>query len=163
MAQILNIITHIMIISGILGLIFYIGFSVYNEPIMFEKIILIISAMTGFLIYFGSRALGISIPSLMMSSISVSNPIKMGIFSIIIPGAVGVAVAWYCLWCLRKHIDIAFRVVIMISTFVVTLFGDVYAASYTVSKTGTIDISLLPNLTFTIGMGLYIILNYKHR
>jgi hypothetical protein len=59
--------------------------------------------------------------------------------------------------------EIAFRVVILISAFIVTLFSDVYAASYTVSKTGNIDTSLLPNLTFTIGMGLYIILYYKHR
>jgi len=163
MVFLLNIITHIMIIFGIIGLIFYIAYAVYKEETMFEKVILIISAMTGFLIYFGARALGLSIPSMMMASVSVSNPIKMALFSIIIPSSVGIAVAWYFSWCLKQHIDIAFRVVILISAFIVTLFGDVYAASYAVNAGNSIDTSLLPNLTFTVGMGLYIILNYKTR
>ncbi len=164
MVFLLNIITHIMILFGIMGLIAYIGYAVHKEEKMFEKVILIISAMTGFLIYFGARALGLSIPAMMMASVSVTNPIKMAVFSILIPWSVGIAVAWYFSWCLSKHIDIAFRVVILISAFIVTLFGDVYAASYTVEAGGgSIDTSLLPNLTFTVGMGLYIILNYKTR
>lgn len=163
MVFILNIITHIMILVGIIGLIFYIGYAVHKEEKVFEKVILVISAMTGFLIYFGARALGLSIPEMMMTSVSVSNPVKMAFFSILIPWSVGVAVAWYFSWCLSKHIDIAFRVVILISAFIVTLFGDVYAASYKVTTGGGIDTSLLPNLTFTVGMGLYIILNYKTR
>ena len=163
MIFLLNIITHIMIILGITGLIFYIGYAVHKEQELLEKFILIISSMTGFLIYFGARALGLSIPSMMMKSVSITNPIRMTFFSIIIPWTVGTIVAWYFGWCLKKHIDIAFRVVILISAFIVTLFSDVYAASYTVSINGGIDTSLLPNLTFTVGMGLYIILNYKHR
>lgn len=163
MIVILNIITHIMIILGITGLIFYIGYAVHKEQEMFEKIILMISSMTGFLIYFGARALGLSIPSMIMTSVSMTNPIKMILFSIVIPWTVGTIVAWYFSWCLKKHIDIAFRVVVLISAFIVTLFSDVYAASYAVEINGKIDISLLPNLTFTVGMGLYIILNYKHR
>jgi hypothetical protein len=87
----------------------------------------------------------------------------MAFFSILIPWSVGIAVAWYFSWCLQKHIDIAFRVVILISAFIVTLFGDVYAASYAMETSGSVDTSLLPNLTFTVGMGLYIILNYKTR
>lgn len=163
MIFLLNIITHIMIILGIIGLIFYISYAVHKEQEMFEKVILIISSMTGFLIYFGARALGLSIPSMMMSFVSMTNPVKMTFFTIIIPWSVGTIVAWYFSWCLKKHIDIAFRIVILISAFIVTLFSDVYAASYTVSINGEIDTSLLPNLTFTVGMGLYIILNYKHR
>ncbi|WP_420209208.1 hypothetical protein [Candidatus Electronema sp. JC] len=163
MIFLLNIITHIMIILGIIGLIFYISYAVHKEQEMFEKVILIISSMTGFLIYFGARALGLSIPSMMMSFVSMANPVKMTFFAIIIPWSVGTIVAWYFSWCLKKHIDIAFRIVILISAFIVTLFSDVYAASYTVSINGEIDTSLLPNLTFTVGMGLYIILNYKHR
>ncbi len=163
MVFLLNVITHIMIILGIVGLIFYIAYAVHKEQVIFEKVILVISAMTGFLIYFGARALGLPIPSMMMSSVSIASPIRMTLFSILIPWSVGVAVAWYFSWCLNKHIDIAFRVVILISAFIVTLFGDVYAASYAVTAGGGIDTSLLPNLTFTVGMGLYIILNYKTR
>ena len=163
MVFLLNVITHIMIILGIVGLIFYIAYAVHKEETMFEKVILVISSMTGFLIYFGARALGLSIPAMMMSSVSVTSPIRMALFSILIPWSVGVAVAWYFSWCLKKHIDIAFRIVILISAFIVTLFGDVYAASYAVKSGGSIDTSLLPNLTFTVGMGLYIILNYKTR
>jgi hypothetical protein len=163
MVFLLNVITHIMIIFGIIGLIFYIGYAVYKEEKIFEKVILIISSMTGFLIYFGARALGLPIPFMMMAAVSVANPIKMAVFSIVIPWSVGVAVAWYFSWCMNKHIDIAFRIVILISAFIVTLFGDVYAASYAIKAVGSIDTSLLPNLTFTVGMGLYIILNYKTR
>lgn len=163
MVHLLNITTHVMILFGIFGLIFYIGYSVYSETKMLEKVILMMSAMTGFLIYFGSRALGVSIPSFIMSSISISNPIKMTFFSILMPMSVGVLVAWYLIWCLQKDKDIAFRIVIMISAFIVTLFGDVYAASYRFPANGSIDTSLMPNLTFTVGMGLYIILNYRHR
>jgi hypothetical protein len=163
MIYLLNITTHVMILFGIFGLIFYIGYSVQKEPDTFEKVVLIMSAMTGFLIYFGSRALGVSVPTFMMASVSTSSPVKMTFFSILMPLAVGVLVAWYFIWCIQKHKDIAFRIVIMISAFIVTLFSDVYAASYDVPVTASIDTSLLPNLTFTVGMGLYIILNYKHR
>lgn len=163
MVHFLNAITHIIIVTGILGLFFFIGLSVHKEEKMFEKVILIISAMIGFLIYFSCRALGITIPNLMMSAIATTNPIKMGIIAIILPGALGIAVSWYFIWCVNKSIDIAFRILILISTFILTLFGDVYAATYSISKFGSINTSLLPNLTFTIGMGLYFILNYKHR
>jgi hypothetical protein len=162
MALFFNFITHGIISIGILALVYLIGYSVHKEPKIFEKVILIVSVMIGFLIYFGSKAIGISIPSMMMSAVTTTNPVSIGILAIILPSAAGVTVAWYCIHCLNKSSEIAFRIVILIGTFIVTLFGDVYFATYTVKSQGNVDITLLPNLTFTIGMGLYVILNYRH-
>jgi ABC-type Na+ efflux pump permease subunit len=73
------------------------------------------------------------------------------------------AVAWFCLRSLEQHQDVVGpRLIILISTFVVAMFGDVYVATFQTSEVSQqgVNVALLPNLTFTVGMCLYFIFGY---
>jgi len=127
-----------------------------------EVVIRIVAALTGFLIYFGSTAVGLSIPSLMLQAISTTHPASIGVFGGVAPAAAGIIVAWYCLRTLKKSEELGLRLLVLLSTFIIVLFGDVYVASLAnkeLSPQG-LNVSLLPNLTFTIGICLYIIFRY---
>jgi hypothetical protein len=82
---------------------------------------------------------------------------------LILPALTGAFVAWYCLRNLHKHEDLAHRIVILISTFILFLFADVYIASLGTLISKDVNVSLMPNLTFTLGVSLYIIFKYKHQ
>jgi hypothetical protein len=141
----------------------FIGFMVLQIHNTLERILRVVAMMTGFLIYFGARALGISIPDLMMASIRNAGPIVFGAINVIVPAATGVLVAWYCVRNIRSDEDIAARVVILLATFVLVIFTDVYAATYRTNiETGSINAALMPNLTFTVGLALYVISNFRH-
>lgn len=127
-----------------------------------EVVIRIIAALVGFLIYFAANALGLSIPSLMLKAISTTNPGAIGLFGAVAPAAAGVIVAWYCLRTLKKSEELAFRLLVLLSTFIIVLFGDVYVASLANKELGPhgLNVSLLPNATFVIGICLYIVFRY---
>jgi|SRR5829696_3997762 len=127
-----------------------------------EVVIRLIAALTGFLIYFGSQAVGLSIPSLMLAALSTTNPVSIGIFGAVAPASAGIVVAWYCLRVIKKSEELGLRLLVLLSTFIIVLFGDVYVASLAnreFTQQG-LNVSLLPNLTFTIGICLYIIFRY---
>jgi hypothetical protein len=127
-----------------------------------EVVIRIIAALIGFLIYFVSQAVGLSIPSLMLAAISTTNPASIGIFGVVAPASAGIIVAWYCLRTLKKSEELAFRLLVLLSTFIIVLFGDVYVASLANKEFGPhgLNVSLLPNAAFVIGVCLYIVFRY---
>lgn len=158
---IFNILTHIVIVLGMAGMFWFIYYMIRDEPLKLEQVIRLLAAVTGFLIYFGARATGMSIPDLMLSSIKTTGGVGFFFSSIFVPAGAGTLVAWYCLRALKKSDDIASRFVTLIATFVLVMFTDVYANTFT-GGTGPRSVStmLLPNLTFTIGLSLYVIMKY---
>jgi hypothetical protein len=64
----------------------------------------------------------------------------------------------------NKNDNTASRLIILIITFIIVIFGDVYVTAYDLSRQSdsVLDVMLLPNLTFTIALSLYLILRYKH-
>lgn len=162
MAIFFNIVTHILVIAGILSVFYFIYYMIYKTESILEKIIRISALTTGLLIYVGAKAVGISIPGLMMGGISTTNPLTIGFLGVIFPSLIGSFVAWFCIKNLNKSEDLAARLIILISTFIVVMFGDVYVKTYeTSAKIDGLNISLLPNLTFTIGLSLYVIFKYR--
>ncbi len=162
MAVFFNIITNIIIIAGILSVFYFIYLMIVGIDSILEKIIRLTALTTGFLIYVGAKAVGISIPQLMLGGISTTNPLTVGLLGVIFPSFLGTIVAWYCLKNLNKSEDIAARLIILITSFIVVMFGDVYVESY---SNGThfngLNVSLLPNLTFTVGLSLYVIFKFR--
>ena len=160
MVYFFTILTHVLIILGILGIFYFIGYLIISVKDTVERILRTSALTTGFLIYYGSKLVGLSIPSFMIKAISTLNPFTIGFFGIIFPGFIGTIVAWYCVKNINKHEDVAARTVILITTFIVVLFGDVYSVTFQFGH-GYINEILLPNLTFTIGLCLYLIFKYK--
>lgn len=162
MIWVFTILTHALILIGMLGIFYFIVRMIQNEHNLLERIIRITSAMTGFLIYFGAKAVGFSIPELMMHAVATTHSFTFGVFAMILPAAAGMLVAWYSIRCIERDEDIAMRVVIMITTFILVMFVDVYGATYRVTLgEGEIMKSLVPNLIFTVAMSLYVIFQYK--
>lgn len=166
LAGFFNLITNVAIVAAVLGMITFVGYLMFIEPKEYgysiNVTIRIVSVVTGFLIYFGSKAVGISIPELMLSAIATTNTLLISMVGILIPGVIGAIVGWYCVRAIQSHFEVAIRVLAIVATFVLVLFGDAYAAasaSNIISKQG-INLSLLPNLTFIIGLALYFTLKY---
>ena len=161
MTSFFNLLTHAVILTGLLGLSYLILHAIRSTAELSERLVLTAAVMTGFLIYFGARALGISIPELLLPAVADPNPYKVGLIGTLTPAAVGVLVSWHGLRCLRKGVATSWRFLLLGTALVVTLFGDVYAATFSVNfiKNG-IDGALLPNLAFQIGMTLHLIFNY---
>lgn len=161
MALFFSILTHIIIVAGIIAIYYFIYLMIIKMDNTVERIIRLVSLTTGFLIYIGAKAIGISIPELMLGGLSITNPFTVGIWGIIFPWFLGTIVAWYCIRELNKNEDIATRLIILITSFIVVMFGDVYVVSYQIeTNVNGLNLSLLPNLTFTIGLSLYVIFKY---
>lgn len=162
MTWIFIVLTHAVILAGMLGIFYFVYRLIQNDKELLENVIRTAAALTGFLIYFGSKAIGISIPTFMMSSVATTNPYTFGFMTIIAPSAAGVFVAWYTIKSIRQSEDLASRVVILITTFILVMFADVYAATYQVEldRSETMK-ALVPNLTFTVAICLYLIFRYQ--
>ena len=158
-----HILTHILIVISIFTIIYLVAHMILSPNDGIENTVRSAAFATGFLIYYGSKAIGLSIPSMILRSLAITNPFTIGLFGILIPSLTGYFVAWYCIKNINKNENIASRLIILIITFIIVLFGDVYVTTYSIpkSETNILDITLLPNLTFTIALSLYVILQYK--
>jgi len=168
MATFFNLVTHVLIILGTITMIVFICILALKgkrgEDIgAFEKAIRVLTLLTGFLIYVGSKALGLSFPSLMLTAINTTNPFSTGAVGVVLPSSVGTFVAWYCLKNIRRDHSVAIRLIILITTFILVLFGDTYIATYSSNWPPEQGLNklLLPNLTFTVGLSLYVIFKYQ--
>jgi glucan phosphoethanolaminetransferase (alkaline phosphatase superfamily) len=162
MAILFLVLTHLFVIVGMLAIAAFITRLVGSEERTVEKIILIAAAMTGFLSYFGAKALGISIPSLMLASAATTNPFTYGLMSVVLPSAAGVFVAWFFVRSLKRSENIARRLVILLSTLILVMFVDVYAATYQINSGASNSLkSLVPNLTFVVAISLYVIFRWE--
>ena len=160
-----HILTHILIVTSIMAIIYLVAHMILSPDDGIENTIRSSAFATGFLIYYGSKAIGLSVPSLIIKSLILTNPFTIGLFGILMPSLTGYFVAWYCIRNINKNDNIAARLIILIITFIIVLFSDVYITTYGIAKNGPtmLDITLLPNLTFTISLSLYVILRYKRQ
>jgi len=156
--------THILIILSMISILYHVIKVILSSTDVIERTVRFSALATGILIYYGSKTIGISIPSMMVQSFMITKPFTIGLFGIILPSLIGCFVAWYCVKSIKKLDNSASRLMILIISFITVIFCDVYVTAYDISTQGdsVFDITLLPNLTFTIALSLYIILRYKH-
>ncbi len=153
-----NFVIHALIIVSSAGLVTFMFLLVTDSGTTEEGLIRTMACATGFLVYMGAKAVGLSMPELMFKGLEQSAPIKISTLALILPGPVGWAVAWYCTSSLQSSKIIAARVVLLFSVFILTAFVDVYIATYAVSEfKGELNKALMPNLTFVVGILLYTI------
>jgi hypothetical protein len=154
----LNIITHLFIIVGILAMVGYIAQMIAMAEGILERLIRVPSIIAGFLIYFMTRAIGWSFPNLIIQSFVDKGAVSFGLIGIVLPAVFGALLAWASLDALKhKEQLLAGRVVILVVTFMLTLFIDVYVAVFSFSTKVALDVNLLPNLSFLIGICLFLI------
>ena len=155
---ILNVLTHSIIIFGIVLMLgFIIAMIAKGHPNM-EKLIRGIALIAGFLIYFTIRAIGISIPTWIVEALQ-HGKMMFAVAGLLVPSVFGIVITWACLDAWRRKNDLSARLVILISTFILFLFTDVYVAVFRLTTNARLDINLLPNLAFVIGLSLFIVFN----
>ena len=122
-----------------------------------EKAIRAFSMCIGFLIYFISRSSGMPIPELIFKSIKITNPFIFFLLNMMFPSLIGSFAAWYFIRVMKKGEDVASRAVVLFATIMLFLFIDVYTSSFKVEDQSV----LIPNATFVIGIGLYVIFKVR--
>jgi len=164
MVTFFNILTHILVIGGIIAIFVFIGYMIHISDTALEKGVRIASFATGLLIYIGSQSLGITIPSFLMLSLSTTNPFTIGLLGLLLPSFTGTFVAWYCIRNFYKNEFLAARLIILITTVIAILFGDIYAKAYATGlELERLNLTLLPNLAFISSLSLYVIFNLRKK
>jgi hypothetical protein len=163
MRFIFTILTNALIISGALGISYYTYKLISSAPSVGERNVRCLALLSGFLAFIGAKALGIDFPSLLFTSAQLTHPYLLGSVNVAMPGATGAATALLLLKGFKRRgsSDYPLRLMILLATFVLMLFVDVYAAAVTTDKSLAVNLHLLPNLSFTLGMCVYIIVNYS--
>ncbi len=156
-----NFLTHLVIIGGCIGLIVATIKLIGDTRSVQQQTLRIIACVVGVFIYVGARAVGMSIPELILQAESVTAPVSIGAVGFIFPALTGTAAAWILTKALKNNGNISVRVVILVMSFLVFMFGDVYAAAFTTTvRSGEFNNTLLPNLLFVLSLGLYVILKH---
>ena len=154
------VLVHALVIATILLIVHVCWSMVRSETEPLERLLLIASIAAGFLAYAAARALGLSIPALMASSFQTSSPFGIAALGVTFPSLAGVFVAWFCIRMMKRDHDVARRAALLLSVFIVTMFADMYVAL--AKDIGLTNPKLaLPNVTFVLGMVLYIIFTFK--
>jgi hypothetical protein len=76
------------------------------------------------------------------------------------PSLIGIMLSWYFVNALGRSSNIVIRVMILIGTFSIIQFADIYVRVISGSAQLKPDKSLVPNLAFIISIMLYAILRY---
>ena len=154
------ILSHMVTIAGLATL----GYGGYRAIIatrtVSERIVRGIAMTAGTFAYLASKALGISLPTLILEAVAQGKWFSFLLIGAVIPALAGFFLTRYIMSCMRKHDAIAVRVMIMLSALVFVMFGDVYVAAAGEAK--LLDLRpLLPNVTFLLTMMCYIVLEYR--
>jgi GYF domain 2 len=155
-----GILTHCLIVAGLLTQLYFMIQMILIARVHVERILRASAFSTGLLIFFGAKSLGVSIAELTASAASLSHPLTFGFFGILTPSAIGVMLSWYFVNSLNRSSNIVIRAMILVGTFSIIQFADVYLRAVSDSTQLKPDKSLVPNLAFIISIMLYAILRY---
>lgn len=163
MAYLLFGLVQFLVLAAIGVMIFFLYSVITRGSDPVEKLLRVAAFGAGLLVYVGAQALGMSIPELMGSALSVADPLGFSFLDIVFPGLAGTFVAWFCLRLMRKDDDVAARGLVLFSAFVFTMFADTYVNLAPQAVTSTSVNLMIPNITFVLGVVLYTIFKYKPR
>jgi len=155
-----GLLSHAMIILGVIAQFYVIWHVICTANNQIEKIVRTTAFTTGLLIFFGAKALEISLSDLILLGITNYSPFRFGFCGIIIPSFLGYILAWYFVKQIKRSTEQAIRIMILIGVFTVLQFSDIYLKATGISGL-PLTKSLIPNLVFTIAIGLYVTLKYE--
>ena len=160
MATLFIFLSHLVTLAGLAAL-GYGGFcAIVATRSISERIVRGLAMTAGTFAYLASKALGISLPTLIMESVEAGKWFSFITIGAIIPSLAGFFLIRYVMSCMRKHDAIAVRIMIMLSALVFVMFGDVYVVAAGQAK--LVDLRpLLPNVTFLLTMMCYVVFEYR--
>jgi hypothetical protein len=155
------LLSHGLIVCGLIAKLVMMFYVVFRADTAAEKMLRATSVTAGMLVFFGAKALGVSVSEFVIRAVVVYSPAMFAVTAIAVPGTIGVLMAWYWLHVLKRGSpNIAQRMMILLGVFTTLQFGDVYLAA--VRHAGVaVDKALAPNILFTASMSLYLIFRYE--
>jgi hypothetical protein len=160
MSLVLAIVIHLLVVVSIIFMTIFVFRSVFDARDSTEQLIRAGSVGTGLLTYCAARAYGFSVPDLLASAITTVGPVQFGIVGAVVPAATGAFVAGICIRMMNKNETVGRRATLLISTFMFTMFADVYA-TLAGDISGNAGRYGLPNAAFVLGLMLWTIFRYS--
>lgn len=167
MSMMLNLLIHFVIIVGVIAFIFA-GIALIVNPHdkdiadpQFEVILRIIAVFAGLLAYYSSRAVGVSIPEIMLQAFAKKDIVDYALYIFLGPVVCGLLMASICIKRIESDRDIASRVTLLFMALTLFVFVESYIKSFEVDANSPINYYLLPNAVFILTVLLYLIFHYK--
>mgnify|MGYP001559664332 CR=1 FL=1 len=151
----LSLVTNGFIIVGFVVKIRFMFSLIGAGPTELERFIRSCALTTGLLLLVASDRLGLSIADLMLQAVAYSE-VSYAIAGVLCPSVAGPLAAWYCIRAGRRSSNLAARVAIMIGTFSIFLFADLYVRALGSAGFSAVRV-LVPNLLFTLSIATYLV------
>ncbi|MDZ7704561.1 MAG: hypothetical protein U5L04_08780 [Trueperaceae bacterium] len=149
---------HLFIVLSVLGCAFLVVRTIVDTHTRAESVVRSVASVVGVFVYVITKALGVTLPQTIIEGVA-SVSLNRALVMWVVPSALlGWVVAFVLLRSLRRS-GIAIRMVIFIATLLILFFTDTYAATFEVG--GLANNALMPNIAFVIGLGFYVMLNYR--
>jgi len=149
---------HLFIVLSVLGCAFLVMRTIVDTHTRAESVVRSVASVVGVFVYVITKALGVTLPQTIIEGVA-SVSLNQALVMWVVPSALlGWVVAFGLLRSLRRS-GIAIRMVIFIATLLILFFSDTYAATFEVG--GLANNALMPNIAFVIGLGFYVMLNYR--
>ena len=154
------ILSHAMMVFGIVSVIYGAYMAIASTKSIAERIVRGLAFIAGTFAYLAAKTLGISLPSLLVQSVAGGKWFALILLGTVIPAVSGFLLIRYIMACMRAHDAIAIRVMLMVAALVLVMFADVYIAA--AAQAGFQNLRpLLPNVTFVLTMLCYIVFEYR--
>lgn len=155
---------HVILLAALLGkaALLYVVIAKFS-PDWQERIMRSIAATCGCSLVLGAKALGLSVPELLLHALTMSGALLTGVIGALLPGAIGFICAWYvCRYFSsrnRRRNVIGMRILAMMMATIVLLYGDTFVAALDPAHAGDIKL-VLPNLSFALAIMLVAVFKY---
>jgi hypothetical protein len=156
---VINIVGHLLMWATLVGMGILLVRLAKDASSTEEQVLRALSAGLGFLIYFGSRALDLAVPDIIVRAMGILSPVAAGFVLILPLGAGFLAGQVLQRWFSDPADESRQRLAILVSTILVLFLGEVYlvAAAASPPLGRAVSQHLLPNVAFVIGAGLHLI------
>jgi hypothetical protein len=127
-----------------------------------EQYVRIMSFSTGFLAFLITRALGVTFADLMLATHAADSPFSIILIGAIFPFLVGIVISEGTIIALRLGMPVPIRMLLLIASF--TLSQAAYTNYIALSsKVTTLDKAFIPNLSYSVAVGLWLTFRYRDK
>ena len=165
MGNFLTQLDSLVIFASLLLLFVFVLFLVFKDITKnyLEPVIRLFSIITGFIIFYGSKAVGLSMPQLILSSLKLADPIVYASGIGLSVSIISYFVTRYFINVTKKNAKTAVRLTTMVSVFVLLILADIFISLD--SRDLKLDemeqkLILIPNISFVLGVALYFVFDF---
>jgi hypothetical protein len=158
----LNVFLNLLLLSALLAFVASVAWiTFWSTDIPIERVMRAFAFFGGALVVLGAQATGHGFAQYAVNAFSGVRPAGGGVqfIATVIPGGVGVAMAWYLIRSWKKNEVIGFRILAFVGMLSATSFVVVYAQAFHV-KGVALGAAILPNVSFLVGIIIYMMLKF---